>query len=62
MDARWRVDPSESSGLADVDVTPSRTYDPSDPTDWRRRQMPGSPRPQEWKIAPTTGGGAALSF
>ncbi len=62
--AQWRINASESTGLAFIKVQPGRTYDPSDPTDWRGRKIVGAPQLQEWQIEPIAPGMAhvALSY
>ena len=62
--AQWRINASESTGLANVKVQPGRTYDPRDPTDWRGRKIVGAPQLQEWEIEPIAPGIAhvALSY
>jgi predicted secreted protein len=48
--AEWRVGGDASSGPAAVVVSPGRTYDPTDPTDWLLRHRIGAPVLQEWLI------------
>jgi predicted secreted protein len=56
--AQWRIDVTASTGLASIKVEPGRTYDPSDPTDWRQRNKVGAPLLQLWQIDAVAAGAA----
>jgi len=60
--AQWRVDPDASTGLDSVTIEPGRTYDPSDPTDWRLRDRIGAPMLQEWQIEAAEPGTADITL
>ncbi len=60
--AQWRVDPDASTGLGSVAIEPGRTYDPSDPTDWRLRDRVGAPMLQEWRIEAAEAGTASITL
>jgi len=60
--AKWRINAAESSGLDHVKVAAGRSYDPSDPTDWRRRNLVGAPDLQEWRVEPLSPGTAHVTL